>query len=264
MLRVRGFDLHHEVSGEGRDLIWGHGLTSSIESENALGIIEFDRLARSTRLVRYDARGSGQSESTESSDDYRWKALALDQLALADELGIESYVAGGASMGTATAIHAAVMAPERIRALVLTLPPTAWQTRAEQVAGYVIAADLVETGQIATMVAASRARPLPDPFVDDVAWRERFEQTMTNEAPERLARLYRGAAIADLPSQDDVAAISVPTLILAWTGDPGHPVSSALQLEELIAGCELALASTKTELAGWTGRIERFLAAIPD
>ena len=50
------------------------------------------------------------------------------------------------------------------------------------------------------------------------------------------------------------------TLILAWTGDPGHPVSTAEALGELLPDTRLHLASTAEELAGWSGLVGDFLA----
>jgi 3-oxoadipate enol-lactonase len=80
--------------------------------------------------------------------------------------------------------------------------------------------------------------------------------------PHRLATVLQGAATADLPPREQIAAIEVPTLVLAWSGDTGHPVSTARALEELIPGARLHLASTGTELARWTDEARRFLAAV--
>jgi pimeloyl-ACP methyl ester carboxylesterase len=232
-------------------------------SDDELGLFDFDAIAREASVLRYDARGHGESGSTADSADYHWRALAEDQLALADRLGINSYVAGGASMGAATALHAAVLAPERIRGLVLMIPPTAWATRAAQTDMYAAMADLVAAGDHATLLAGAAARPAPDPFTDDPYWGERFERVLTGTDPERLARVFRGAVTTDLPTEEQVAAIAVPTLILAWTGDPGHPATSAARLQELIPGSELALAATSDGLAGWTSRVVAFLSQLP-
>jgi pimeloyl-ACP methyl ester carboxylesterase len=180
-------------------------------------------------------------------------------LALADHLGIGPYVAGGASMGCATALHAAVIAPARVRGLVLVIPPTAWETRAAQTGAYAVMADLVEAGDHATLLAGAEASPSPDPFVDDPRWKARFPELLRREDPARLARIFRGAATADLPAPEEVAAIDVPTLILAWTGDPGHPVTTAARLQELIAGSELVVATTSDGLGTWTDRVRQFL-----
>jgi pimeloyl-ACP methyl ester carboxylesterase len=256
---VRGVELEYDRRGSGPDFVWGHGLTGSMESEDELGLFDFGALAEVATVLRYDARGHGGSGSTADPASYHGRELALDQLELADRLEIDRYVAGGSSMGAATALHAAVLAPARITALVLVIPPTAWDTRADQTGRYDLIAELVLARKHAALLAGAAELPSPDPFVGDVAWEGRFEQVLTGTDPERLARLFRGAANTDLPSQEEIARIGVPTLIMAWTGDPGHPVSSAARLQELIPHSELALATTKGGLRTWTDRVRHFL-----
>ncbi len=263
---VRGVELAHHLAGDdpgatGSDLVWGHGLTSSMASEDELGLFDWAAVRASHRVLRYDARGHGESGSTPAPDDYSWRSLAHDQFALADSLGIDRYVAGGASMGCATALHAAVFAPQRISGLLLVIPPTAWATRAAQTGLYRVMADLVEAGDHDTLLAGAGASPSPDPFVDDPRWRERFPELLATTDPIRLARIFRGAATADLPTADEIASIGVPTLILAWTGDPGHPVQTAARLQELIPHAELRLATTAAGLATWTDHVVDFLSA---
>lgn len=262
MVLIRGCQLEFDHRGSGPDFVWGHGLTSSMDSEDQLSLFDWDEVRRTNRLLRYDARGHGRSGSTEWPHDHSWKALAEDQLVLADELGVESYIAGGASMGSATALHAAVIAPDRVSALVLVIPPTAWSTRSAQAGTYVAMADLVEAGEHELVLKGAALVPPPDPFIDEPAWAARFPEVLATTDPVRLARVFRGAATADLPTEDQIATISVPTLILAWTGDPGHPASTAARLQELMPHAELALASTMQGLAAWAGRLISFLSSL--
>ena len=71
--------------------------------------------------------------------------------------------------------------------------------------------------------------------------------------------MFRGAAHADLPDPERVATITAPTLILAWSGDPGHPVSTAERLVDLIPNATMQVASTLTELFSWTDAVEGLL-----
>lgn len=263
MVKIRGVELEYDLSGDrperGLDLVWGHGLTSSMASEDQLGLFDWSAIRASNRVLRYDARGHGLSGSSPEATDLSWRSLAEDQLALADHLGIGNYVAAGASMGCATALHVAVSASDRVGGLVLVIPPTAWDTRATQIGAYSVMAELLEAGDHATLLAGAAASPSPDPFADDPRWKARFPELLQREDPARLARVFRGAAIADLPTPDEIATIDVPTLILAWTGDPGHPVTTAARLQELMVGSELVLATTSDGLGTWTGRVQRFL-----
>jgi len=260
---VRGVDLATDLSGTGPTLVWGHGLSSSMAKEDLFGLLDWPTVRRVARVLRYDARGHGESESTAEPMDYHWRNLALDQLALADELGIGSYIAGGASMGCATALHAALLAPDRITALLLAIPPTAWESRAAQQGTYEVSAQLVERGEIDLLVTGSRAAPSPDPLADIPQWKDGAEAALRAADPVRLARIFRGAAVADFPPVDAIATLRIPTMILAWTGDPGHPMSTANRLVELMPHAELVTASTFEELVGWTSEAMSFLVTLP-
>jgi len=256
---VRGVELAYERGGTGPQFVWGHGLTSSMASEEQLGLIDWPTVRGVASVLRYDARGHGESESTAAPEPYHWRELAADQLALADALGIDSYVAGGASMGCATALHAAVIAPQRIEGLVLMIPPTAWESRPAQRRSYEISASLVEAGDLDTLIAGSRSAPIPDPLSKIAQWRDSMELAVRSADPVRLARVFRGAALADLPTAADISTISVPVLIMAWTGDPGHPISTAERLAELLPQAQLLVATRFRDLAAWTPAVTEFL-----
>jgi len=130
-------------------------------------------------------------------------------------------------MGTATALHAALTLGDRVKALVLVIPPTAWESRAAQVDLYERMASAVEGEGTDLLVAAAKAMPPPDPFVGDDEWLDRRITLLETADPVRFAAGFRGAATADLPSQAALSTLDIPTLVLAWSGDPGHPVSTA-------------------------------------
>ncbi len=254
---IRGVQLVFEVSGSGPDLIWGHGLSMNRTSDADLGLLDWGRIP--VTVVRYDARGHGGSESSPELGDYSWSELARDQLALANALGIGDYVAAGASMGCGTALHAAVLGGGRVRALVLALPPTAWEARAGQAEQWELAATVIEKEGVEALIAARAELDPPDPFVGDELRREQLAAATRAWDPDRLALVMRGATRANLPDRADIAGIGVPVLILAWTGDPVHPVSTAEELHSLLPDAELHVASTRSDLSTWTTRTRQFL-----
>lgn len=246
--------------GSGQPFIWGHGLASSMDLEGELLGFDWPSIAAHNKVIRYDARGHGRSTLTPKLSDYSWQRLAEDQLALADALDVTTYIAGGASMGAGTALHAAVAAPSRITGLVLVIPPTAWETRDAQRALYLERADRTAAGNIEQVIEASRRIPPPDPFGSE--WHDRMERNMRTANHQQMAHLLRGAATADFPKRDEVRNIAAPTLILAWSGDAGHPVSSAEALHHLIPSSELAIATSAHDVATWSSRIVEFLGSL--
>jgi len=259
---VRGCAIDWERRDDGNDvdLVWGHGLTQSRELEDRRSLIEWGDIA--ARVLRYDARGHGRSESTPDLDGYGWDELARDQLALADAVGIDRYVAAGASMGAATALHAAVIAPDQILGLVLVIPPTGWETRAEQVAVYEQGAALVAEHGVEPLIRAGAAVPPPDPLVGDPEYRAIRAAALRSWDPQRLALAMRGATRAQLPTRDRITSIGCPCLVLAWSGDPGHPVSTAEELATLLPHADVRVASTAGEMATWSSTIGEFVDRI--
>jgi 3-oxoadipate enol-lactonase len=254
---LRGIRFAYTDQGAGPVVLDAHGLTSSRANNRRMGLADFAAVAEAGHeLISYDARGHGQSEGSMNSEDYSWAALSQDMLALADHFSPDAPVSGiGSSMGTGTLLHAATSAPERFDRLVLTAPPTAWETRAQQGAVYLTMADFVETSSLEELAKLSAQAPLPPVFADVEGF-----PPMPDVAFELLPTVFRGAAATDLPPLDLIATLTQPTLILAWAGDPGHPVSSAEKLHEAIAGSELHVSDTSADLRSWGRRAAKFLA----
>lgn len=74
---------------------------------------------------------------------------------------------------------------------------------------------------------------------------------MPDVADALLPSLLRGAALSDLPTPGDIARIDVPTTILAWIDDPGHPLSTAQALVALLPQAALSVAHSPAELETW-------------
>ena len=257
---IRGCEIAYERIGAGPDFVWGHGLTQSRALEDQQGLFAWSEVPAS--VLRYDSRGHGASESTADLDRYSWAELARDQLELTSLLDIGTYVAGGASMGAATALHAAVISPERISGLVLVIPPTGWEARAGQADMYEQGAKAVEAFGVEPLIKTGALVAPPDPFLDDPDYRTRRADGLRTWDPTRLARAMRGATKAQLPDRERITQITCPTLILAWTGDPVHPIATADTLAGLLPQAKLHIASTAGELSEWTRLVSTFVESI--
>lgn len=74
---------------------------------------------RGARVIGLDQRGHGESAKPHEPAAYARETLAADVLALMDHLGLERADLFGYSMGTRTAMQAALTAPERVSHLIL-------------------------------------------------------------------------------------------------------------------------------------------------
>ncbi len=257
MPSVRGVELAVSDSGAGVPFFWGHGFASSHAQETRGALLDFAELARRNRVVRWDARGHGRSGGGLDPAEYTWDELARDLLALADALGVDRFVAGGVSMGTATGLHAAAIAPGRVLGMVLVLPPTAYETRAAQAGDYRAGADLVEREGVDRYVEHANAQPVPE-ILRAFASGFRFAPDV---ALERLPAVLRGAGASDLPRPEVVRTLTAPALILAWDGDPGHPLRTAETLAELLPDAELHVARQFREVTTWTRLVDGFVSS---
>lgn len=242
---VAGAELAVALSDEGgHPVVQLHGLTSSRARDRVLNL-DLGRGLSGTRLLRYDARGHGRSTGRKVPEDYRWQNLADDLLRLLDHWFPGERVHGvGPSMGAATLLHAASLESDRFTGLTLMVPPTAWETRPDQAAHYRAAAELIESDGVEAFHAATRGSVPPPATVG-------APETWPDVADALLPSLLRGAGLSDLPAPEAVARIDVPTTILAWVDDPGHPLSTAESLAVVLPHATLSVARTPGDVEVW-------------
>ncbi|MFW0783008.1 alpha/beta fold hydrolase [Gordonia sp. CPCC 206044] len=256
LAEVRGARLAWNQTGRGGAVIWAHGMSSSAYGQESAGQFDWRPVSAGHRLIRYDARGHGRSTGGKTAEEYTWPELGRDLLALLDVVAPDEPVAAiGASMGTATILYAAAAQPDRFTRLVLTQAPTIWGTRRAQVPIRQASADLVERDGLAALerlttdAPASPALAQARRFVSPIAVRSVI-----------YPWVLRGSAITDLPAAEEVSRLDRPALVLSWTGDDGHPVSSGQLLADALPDARLVVASTPDQLHAWPGLVAEFLS----
>ena len=260
---VKNLQFNVQTSGEGGAVFWSHGLMASIASEDRMGLFEWDKFPMGKKLIRYDARGHGQTEPSYCQKDFHWRNLAADMLAISDKMRVQKFISGGQSMGCATALYASLIAPERIEKLVLMNPPTGWEKRAAQSILYKKMAYIggLLGGEILAKLMAKRLdRLLPGWLIE--ARREQMKGVLEGLKPLKrrtLFNLFKGAATTDLPSRKELETVEIPTLILGWVGDRTHPVEIAIELNRLLLNSTLVVAEGYSDFKQWPQLIREFI-----
>lgn len=115
LARGPGAAIHYETHGEGPAVLLTHGF--GLTARMWTGQVE--ELAPSHRLILWDLRGHGRSDSPEDSALYDPEACIADMAALLDAEGVERAVVGGLSLGGYLSLAFHLRHPERVRALML-------------------------------------------------------------------------------------------------------------------------------------------------
>jgi pimeloyl-ACP methyl ester carboxylesterase len=198
------------------------------------------------RRITTECRGHGAS-TLGTARPFSIAMFAGDIIAVADQLGIDRFVAGGISMGAAIALHLAKACPERVAGLVLVRPAWAFEPAPE---------NMQPVREVAELI---KSHPLHEA-------RTTFEQSKTAtrlrvEAPDNLASLLGyfdrtdistfADVLADIAadgtgvSEDDAASFEMPTLVIGNRMDAVHPLATAEILANAIPGASFLEAPAK-------------------
>ncbi|MCS6925122.1 MAG: alpha/beta fold hydrolase [Candidatus Binatia bacterium] len=196
-----GVQLYYEVHGAGPTVLLTHGYSAT----SAMWKPNLAALAQHYRVIVWDMRGHGQSDSPPDPAAYSEEATVGDMVALLDIQGVRQAVIGGLSLGGYMSLAFHLAHPDRVRALMLfdTGPGykndearAGWNRRAEETARAFETRGLAALGRSAEVVASSH----------------RSAQGLAHAARGMLAQ--RDARVIST-----LEAIRVPTLVLAGAKD---------------------------------------------
>ncbi len=241
-----GLSIAYAVSGSGPPLVRALGWFTHLELEWRWPKARrfWERLARNHTLVRYDGRGMGLSQAT---DTFSHETRLLDLEAVVDAAGLERFALMGTSRGVEEAVIYAVRHPERVTHLIVygggPLPAEPAE-RERLLRLREMRRNVIRDGwgtdtpayrlMFTHLFLGSNAKP------EDIAY---FTEMQRHSAsPERAARYAEVPPKADLA--DLAARVLVPTLVLQRAEDQLTPAATARRLAACIPG------ATYVELEG--------------
>jgi 3-oxoadipate enol-lactonase len=189
-------------------------------------------LERDFQVVRYDARGHGQSSVP--GGDYTLSQLGSDALAVMDACAAPRAHVCGISMGGQVAMWLAINAPERVDQVVLANTaarigtPQTWAERIET----------VRTQGLAAIASTVRGRWLTPAFADrHQEITEALASGLVNTDP--AGSLGCCAALRDADLTAALPRIESPALVIAGDHDPSTTVADAELLCDRIRNARL-------------------------
>lgn len=243
VVAVDGARLAYEITGAGPPLVLIHGSLL----DRRLWDAHVPAFARHYRVVRYDARGHGQSPA-----DTVPYAHHRDLHLLLRGLGLGRAAVIGLSMGGRVAQHLALAHPGTVTALVLvgaaadgaTIPPALTAGRAA-LAAAIGRGDREEAAEIFLRLWVDGPRRAPgqvDPAVRRHA-RAMALDALAHPPLDGLDEAYH------LPTPDQFRALRVPTLVMVGDHDQPSMVESAALLARRIPRAEHAVLAGAGHLA---------------
>lgn len=190
-------------AGDAGCVVLVHGFaTNRTENWKRLGWYSaFERAGY--RLVALDLRGHGQSDKPHAAEAYGAGAMAGDVIGLMDHLDLRRINLIGYSMGSHLSARVALAAPERIDHLVLG-----------GVGARLLHPEPSQDGM--TMSEALRAAD-PATIADPIL--RGFRQFAENQGEDRVALAACSEGRGERLSEEDLAAIRVPTLVATGSRD---------------------------------------------
>ena len=230
---ANGIVLHHRIDEPAAP----GGAAPTLVFSNSLGTDYriWDRLAgllgSDYRLVRYDKRGHGLSDSTPGP--YALDHHVSDLAALLDHLDAGPAIVVGLSVGGMIAQGLSAARPDLVKALVLC--DTAHKIATPEIWNERIAA--VEDGGIAAIAEATLGRWFSRAFHEERADELAGWRNMLTRTPA-AGYLGTSAAIRDADLTAAAEAIAVPTLCLVGSEDGSTPPDLVRSLAELVPGAD--------------------------
>lgn len=219
------------------------------------------------RCVTIDWRGQG--DTPPAAGGYDMEALTGDAVALIRELGIAPVHWAGLSMGGFVGLRIAARHGKLLRSLAL-LGTSAGPEEPGKAAEYKRLAWVYRLFGMRPVLGRVKARMFGPAFLADPA-----SQALIDEWASRLNRSERPAiskavlGVADrAPVDQEVAGITVPTLVIAGADDQPIPPAQAREIAARIPGAQLHIvpdcghSSTVEQPDTITGLLREFLAAV--
>lgn len=190
-------------------------------------------LAAHYRVVRFDARGMGQSAVPGPGYPWSLDNFADDVLQIADGLGLEKFHFIGETVGGTIGMKFATLHQDRLLSLTACTSPTNFHDP-----HHLESAELIDTEGIGVWVERTISRRL-DPQMVDPAYIRWYASQMAATTPHVVADFQRSAPGTDLRPM--LKGVLTPTLILAAERLEGEVLGDFREAADLFANGRLVL-----------------------
>jgi 3-oxoadipate enol-lactonase len=219
---VNGIEIsYRDTGGDGPAVVLSHGFLMDQSMFDA----QVQAMTPEYRVITWDERGHG---GTPASGAFSYWDSAADVLALLDHLGVQRAVLGGMSQGGFLSLRAALVAPDRVRGLILIDTQSGTEDPAMAPAYEELHETWITHGPAPVQEVVSSIILGPGQWDDWYAkWAAADKAQFTD-------------AFRCLMDRDDITSrlgeISCPALIVHGTADAAIPMTAAEELRDGLGG----------------------------
>lgn len=222
---VNGQRIRFEDSGgDGPPVVLAHGFLMDRE----MFAPQVAALHPEFRVITWDQRGFGETEFDGRPFTY-WDS-ARDCLGLLDHLGIDRAVLGGMSQGGFLSMRAALLAPDRVRALVLIDTQSGPEDPERLPAYRQMQETWLTVGPVDELTQAIAGLIIGDPVLSE-SWIAKWRELPRDAMNEPTNCLFEREDLTDR-----VGEITCPAIIFHGTADMSIEVARAQALSERLPG----------------------------
>jgi pimeloyl-ACP methyl ester carboxylesterase len=235
--KANGISMNYEIRGEGSNLVLIHGAGDNLE----MWYNQVPAFSRSYRVITYDVRGSGKTESPEGK--YSVSLLAQDAYQLMKAIGVQEAYFLGYSMGGRIATELALNYPELVKALVLaSSSPGLTQPPPEALGRRRSTLELLDNGDMKAFAEAMTREAFSPGFESShpAEFKEYMKVKLQNK-PDGIARIMRLGRPRGSPN---LSKIKCPVLLVVGENDWIMGLAQGEEAHEAMPGSKLVVLPT--------------------
>jgi len=207
-IKANGISVNYQIKGKGANLVLIHGAGDNLN----MWYHQLPVFSKSYRVITYDIRGSGKTESPKG--EYSISLFAEDAYQLMKAIKVEGAYFLGYSLGGRIALELALDHPDLVKALVLAnssvglAPPSPESLERRQVTLELL--DKGDMKRVAEMMTAGAFSPNfksknPTEF-------KRYMKVKLQNKPDGIARLMRSLGVPT--ATPDLSKVKCPVLLI--------------------------------------------------
>ncbi len=239
-----GVPVYYECSGEGRPVVFSHGLGGQLANAQTLFAG-----ASGLRLLLYDNRTHGRTPDAGDPSTLTFQDMAEDMAAVMDAADFDRAVIGGVSMGAAISTAFALRHPERATALILSRPAWLAEPVPPGLSIFPFVADLIERhGREGALAELFQHPRFLEYQITAPAAAESLRGLLADRSESALIASFRHIpASTPFHSLDELRGLTPPALVIGNHNDPVHPFEFAEAYASALPNATLRVVVSKSE-----------------